>query len=63
MIIYGYFFLYLNGNICCGYSLEAPRLNEALLMSTHNICFRSDIRKNIHRNKTIFPKLSSNTSS
>ena len=26
-------FLFLNKNICCGYSLEA------LLMSTHNICF------------------------
>ena len=28
-------FLFLDGNICCGYSLEA--LAKALLMSTHNI--------------------------
>ena len=32
-------FLILDENICCGYSLEA------LLMSTHNICFRREIRK------------------
>ena len=32
--------------IYCGYSLEAPRrLGEALLMSTHNICFCGEIRK------------------
>ena len=35
--IHIYFFLFLHKNICCGYSLEA--LTEALLMSTHNICF------------------------
>ena len=28
-------FLFLHENICCGYSLEAPR----------NICFRREIRK------------------
>ena len=36
------FFLFLHKNICCGYSLEAP--GEALLMSTHNICFCAEIR-------------------
>ena len=25
MIILGQFFLFLHNNICCGYSLEAPR--------------------------------------
>ena len=35
-----------NKNICCGYSLEVPHcLTEALLMSTHNICFYAEIRK------------------
>ena len=34
-------FLFLHENICCWYSLEA----EALLMSTHNIGFRGEIRK------------------
>ena len=29
-------------NICCGYSL----LEEVLLLSTHNICFREEIKKN-----------------
>ena len=33
------FFLFLDKNICYGYSLEV------LLMSTHNICFRREIRK------------------
>ena len=35
----------MSENICCGYSLEVPRLIEALLMSTHNICFHGEIRK------------------
>ena len=35
-------FLFLYENMCCGYSLEVP---EALLMSTHNICFHTEIRK------------------
>ena len=26
-------------NIDCGYSLEPPRRGEAVLMSTHNLCF------------------------
>ena len=38
-----YFFLFLHKNICSGYSIEA--LIEALLMSTHNICFHGEIRK------------------
>ena len=33
------FFLFLHENICYGYSLEV------LLMSTHNMCFRGEIRK------------------
>ena len=33
------FFLFLDKNICCGYSLKA------LLMSTHNIRFHQEIRK------------------
>ena len=34
------FFLFLNKNICCGYSLETPQgVKEVLLMSTHNVCF------------------------
>ena len=63
------FFLFLHENIYCGYSLEAPyqgasneypqhmfsgRLTKALLMSTHNICFRGEIRKIF----TIYPPLS-----
>ena len=38
-------FLFPYENICCGYSLEVPRLGEALLMSTHNIHFHGEIRK------------------
>ena len=34
-------------NIDCGYSLEAPHF-EAVLTSTHNLCFRAKIRKNIY---------------
>ena len=36
-------YLFLHTNICCGYTFETPI--EALLMSTHNICFRRKIRK------------------
>ena len=34
-------------NIDCGYSLEPPRfrLSEAVLTSTHNLCFWAEIRK------------------
>ena len=44
--------------INCGYSLEPPRrenmkkkyfvLDEAVLTSTHNLCFRAEIRKIMH---------------
>ena len=37
------FFLFLNKQHMLWYSLEAPQ--EALLMSTHTICFRGEIRK------------------
>ena len=33
-------------NIDCGYSLEPPRPAEAVLTSTHNLCFLSRNRKN-----------------
>ena len=32
-------FLISAQNIGCGYSLEPPRLAEAVLTSTHNLCF------------------------
>ena len=34
-------------NIHCGYTLEPPRrgLEEAILTSTHNVCFGSEVRK------------------
>ena len=32
-------FLISAQNIDCGYSLEPPRLAEAVLTSTHNLCF------------------------
>ena len=35
-------FLIFAQNIDCGYTLE---LGEAVLMSTHNLCFRAKIRK------------------
>ena len=34
-------FLFLHENICCG------TYDKALLLSTHNICFHTEIRKNI----------------
>ena len=36
-------FLIFAQNIDCGYTLEL--LNEAVLMSTHNLCFGAKIRK------------------
>ena len=36
-------FLIFAQNIDCGYSLEQP--NEAVLKSTHNLCFRAKIGK------------------
>ena len=45
-------FLISTQNIDCGYTFEPPlvgtrsnRLNEAVRMSTHNLCLRADIRK------------------
>ena len=32
-------------NIDCGFTLE---LSEAVLTSTHNLCFRAKIRKNVY---------------
>ena len=37
------FFLFLHKNVCCDTPLK--HLTEALLMSTHNICFCGEIRK------------------
>ena len=36
------YFSYFAQNIDCGYTLE---LSEAVLTSTHNLCFRAKIRK------------------
>ena len=49
-------FLFLEENICCGYSLEAPKRvrSYGLLTSTHNICFRREIRKYISYNLSRF---------
>ena len=43
----GYFFFIFAQNIDCGYTLEPPRRGgaEAVLTSTHNLCFRAKIRK------------------
>ena len=38
-------FLFLHKNISCGAYYK--HLNEGLVMSTHNICFSGEIRKNI----------------
>ena len=38
------FFVFLLQNIDCRYSLEPPRLCEAVVMSTHNLCFGAIIR-------------------
>ena len=37
------FFLFLHENICCGYSLEAPRRGAS--NEYHNIGFHGEIRK------------------
>ena len=37
-------FLFLHDNICCGYSLEAPRRGAS--NEYYSICFRGEIRKN-----------------
>ena len=38
-------FLIFDQNIDCGYTLEPPRRGEAVLTSTHNLCFGAKIRK------------------
>ena len=38
-------FLIFAQNIDCGYTLEPPRLAEAVLTSTHTLCFGAKIRK------------------
>ena len=35
-------------SIDCGYSLEPPRLAEAVLTNTHNLCFWAEIRKSMY---------------
>ena len=55
-------FLIFAQNIDCGYSLEPPRqggsnenrLAEAVLTSTHNLCFGAKIRK-IHLHTPVLP--------
>ena len=42
---YTLLFLFLLKNIDCGYSLEL--LGEAVLTSTHNLCFEQKYEKNI----------------
>ena len=39
-----YFFIFAQ-NIDCGYKLEPPRRGEAVLTSTHNLCFGAKITK------------------
>ena len=46
------FFLIFAKSINCGYSLEPP--HEAVLTSTHNLCFRAKIRKNVYPCKPHF---------
>ena len=40
------FFFIFAQNIDCGYTLEPPP--EAVLTSTHDLCFRAKIRKNVY---------------
>ena len=40
-------------NIDCGYTLEPPH-SEAVLTSTHNLCFEAKIRKNVYPCKPQF---------
>ena len=45
-------FLIFAQNIVCGYTLD--RLSEAVLPSTHNLCFGAKIRKNVYPCKPEF---------
>ena len=51
MVILGYFFLFLHKNICCGYSLEAPRQGQYIYIYIYG-----EMEKDI-------PELSPNTPS
>ena len=55
--------LFFHENICCGYSLEAPRRGAS--NEYHNICFRGEIRKItiILVEKSALSKLKRNNSS
>ena len=44
VLIHG-FFLFFAQSIDCGYKLEPPRRGEAVLTSTHNLCFGAKIRR------------------
>ena len=46
-------FLIFAQNIDSGYTLEPPQLSEAVLTSTHDLCFRAKIRK---RDTAVNPK-------
>ena len=41
-------FLIFSQNIDCGYMLEPPHRGEAVLTSTHNLCFGAKIRKKVY---------------
>ena len=41
-------FSYFAQNIDRGYTLEPPQRGEAVLRSTHNLCFRAKIRKIVY---------------
>ena len=44
------FFIFFALNIDCGYRLGPPHLIEAVLTSTHNLCFRAKKRE-----KDVYP--------
>ena len=41
-------FLIFAQNIDFGYTLEPPLRSEAVLTSTHNLCFRAKVRKKMN---------------
>ena len=47
------YFLIFAQNIDCGHTLEPPH-NKAVLTTTHNLCFRAKIRKNVYPCKPRF---------
>ena len=42
---YAIFSDFLYKGICCGYSFELHRQDDAIQMSTHNICLYKDVKK------------------